>query len=288
MLISEAYSGGLLANLSVTSGYDQYLRRSSLVLNNQQSTLQTINYGYDNASRLQTVTDNTTNTPYSATYSYLANSPLVSNIVFKQSSTTRMSRTNQWDYLNRLLSVSSAPSAASALSFAYSYNNANQRTRATLADNSYWLLNYDSLGQVTSGHKYWPDQTPVAGQQFDYAFDSIGNRTSTKAGGDQNGANQRAANYGANTLNQYTNRDVPAAFDVVGVGLATNAVTVNSQTAYRKGEYLPPATEREQREHLRLAERDGRGDQSNQRVRQPVRGQDTGAIHLRCGWQPDQ
>ena len=78
----------------------------------------------------------------------------------------------------------------------------------------------------------------MAGQQFDYAFDTIGNRTSTKAGGDQNGANLRSANYGANTLNQYTNRDVPAAFDVMGVGLATNTVTVNGQTAYRKGEYF--------------------------------------------------
>jgi RHS repeat-associated protein len=238
LLLSEAYSGGLLANLSVTSGYDQYLRRTSLTLNSQPSTLNSVSYGYDNASRLQTVTDNTTNTPYSATYSYLANSLLVSNIVFKQSSTTRMSRTNQWDYLNRLLGVSSAPCAASALSFAYSYNNANQRTRTALADNSYWSFNYDSLGQATSGHKYWSDQTPVAGQQFDYAFDNIGNRLSTKAGGDQNGANQRTANYGANTLNQYTNRDVPGAVDIVGVGLATNAVTVNGTTAYRKGEYF--------------------------------------------------
>jgi len=33
LLLSEAYSGGLLANLSVTSGYDQYLRRTSLTLN---------------------------------------------------------------------------------------------------------------------------------------------------------------------------------------------------------------------------------------------------------------
>jgi RHS repeat-associated protein len=92
--------------------------------------------------------------------------------------------------------------------------------------------------QTGSNSGSWPDQTPVAGQQFEYTFDDIGNRTQTKAGGDQNGANQRPANYGANTLNQYTNRDVPAAFDVVGVGLATNTVTVNSQTTYRKGEYF--------------------------------------------------
>ena len=48
--------------------------------------------------------------------------------------------------VNRLLSVSSAPSAASALTFNYSYNDANQRVRVNLADGSLW--EYDSLGQV--------------------------------------------------------------------------------------------------------------------------------------------
>jgi hypothetical protein len=41
---------------------------------------------------------------------------------------------------------------------------------------------YDALGQVTSGKKYWSDGTPVAGQQFEYEFDDIGNRTSTESG----------------------------------------------------------------------------------------------------------
>ena len=43
-----------------------------------------------------------------------------------------MITTKQYDYLNRLLSVSSAPSAASALSFGYAYNTANQRIRSAL------------------------------------------------------------------------------------------------------------------------------------------------------------
>ena len=127
---------------------------------------------------------------------------------------------------------------SSAIGDSYAYNNANQRTRSTLADGSYWLYTYDSLGQVVAGNKYWADGTPVAGQQFDYTFDTIGNRTATLAGGDQNGANLRSASYGANSLNQYTNRTVPGAVDVMGVAFATNAVTVNGQTAYRKGEYF--------------------------------------------------
>ena len=97
---------------------------------------------------------------------------------------------------------------------------------------------YDSLGQVTGGHKYFYDGTPVPGQQFDYSFDTIGNRTQTKAGGDQTGGNQRVAAYTANNLNQYTSRDYPGTNDVIGAALATNGVTVNGTAAWRKGEYF--------------------------------------------------
>ena len=38
---------------------------------------------------------------------------------------------------------------------------------------------------------------------------NIGNQKQTQAGGDENGANLRSGNYYANSLNQYTNRDVP-------------------------------------------------------------------------------
>ena len=124
-----------------------------------------------------------------------------------------MTTTRQNDYLDRLTSISSVGGASSAspISFNYNYNAANQRMKDTLVDGSYWVYNYDALGQVTSGHKYFYDQTPVAGQQFDYTFDDIGNRTQTKTGGDQNGGNQRSTNYSANNLNQYTKRCHPLA-----------------------------------------------------------------------------
>jgi RHS repeat-associated protein len=233
-LLSESFSGGILNGLSVTNGYDADLRRTNLTSLNGASTLALAAYGYDNASRLSTVSDGVNN----AAYSYLANSPIVSQIVFKQSSTTRMTTTKSYDYLNRLTQISSAPTTTNAISFNYSYNNANQRTRVYLADGSYWLYQYDSLGQVISANKYWSDETPVAGQQFDYAFDTIGNRTQTQSGGDAGGANLRTANYTNNTLNQITSRDVPAYVDIKGVSFATNSVTVNGTTAYRKVEYF--------------------------------------------------
>ena len=237
MPLSESYSSGTLGGLAITNGYDQFLRRTNLVALNSGSALTWQSYGYDNASRLSLVTDNTGGTPYSAGYSYIANSPLVSQIIFKQGTTTRMTTSKSYDYLNRLTSIGSVASGGTN-SFAYSYNSANQRTGVTNADSSKWVYGYDSLGQVTSGKKYWNDGTAVAGQQFGYTFDDIGNRTQTQAGGDQNGANLRTAYYTANNLNQYTSRTVPNAVD--SIGLATNkaTVTVNDHRAYRKGSYF--------------------------------------------------
>jgi YD repeat-containing protein len=69
------------------------------------------------------------------------------------------------------------------------FSTANQRTSVTNADGTYWIYQYDSLGQVTRGLKYFSDNSIVPGQQFDYTFDDIGNRKTAKTGGDENGAN---------------------------------------------------------------------------------------------------
>lgn len=88
--------------------------------------------------RLLTATDNSHATAYSATYAYVANSPLIAQISYKAGSTPRMTTTNQFDYLNRLTQKSSLPCGAGAVTFNYSYNSANQRTYVTNADGSFW------------------------------------------------------------------------------------------------------------------------------------------------------
>jgi len=65
----------------------------------------------------------------------------------------------------------------------------------------------------------------------------FGNRSSTRAGGDEKGLNLRSAAYSVNDLNQYTNRTVPGGVDIVGVANAPAVVTVNNQAAYRHTEY---------------------------------------------------
>jgi YD repeat-containing protein len=143
--------------------------------------------------------------------------PLIGQIAFTRNGQSRMTTTRQYDNLNRLTSISSQGSAigSSAIGYSYAYNDANQRTRASLADGAYWSYQYDPLGQVVSGKKHWADQGLVAGEQFEYTFDDIGNRTQTKAGGDEQGANLRVAAYQPNLLNQYDSRQVPGAVDGV-------------------------------------------------------------------------
>ena len=144
-LLDEAYSGGPLSGLSVTNGFDTIMRRTNNVILNGSTVLCKVTNNYDTVSRLSVVSDGTNN----ATYSYLANSMLVSQIVFKQNSTTRMTTTKAYDFLNRLTGISSAPAAAGQppLSYLYAYNNANQRTQVTTYDGSYWKYTNDTLGR---------------------------------------------------------------------------------------------------------------------------------------------
>ena len=165
-------------------------------------------------------------------------------IVFANNGRTVMTTTKQYDFLNRLTGIASLATpkpgggGSPVSSFAYTYNSANQRTQATNTDSSHWVYQYDSLGQVISGKKYWANGTPVAGQQFTYNFDSIGNRESTTSCGDANGNNLRPANYTANNLNQYTSRDVPGYATVLGSANPNATVTVSLQRAVRQGSYF--------------------------------------------------
>jgi hypothetical protein len=125
------------------------------------------------------------------------------------------------DLLNRLHRIETLEhrfgGAAVFTAHEYLHNDANQRVRSTLHDGSYWLYEYDKLGQVTLGKKYWNDGIPAAGQQFEYRYDDIGNRTHTKSGGDEDGIDMRESDYIADHLNRYVTRGVPGAVYVLGV-----------------------------------------------------------------------
>jgi RHS repeat-associated protein len=234
-LLSENYTAGILAGMALTNRFDALLRRTTNGLLNGSTWLAQTRYTYDAASRLFSVSDGTS----SAAYAYLTNSPLVSTVLFTNGGVSRMTTRKQYDGFYRLASISSSNSAAGVLSsHGYTYNSVNQRARVDREDGTYWVYDYDVLGQMKSGKTYWSDGTPIAGQQFEYGFDDIGNRKTAASGGDQWGTNLRHENYTPNSLNQYSQRTVPDSVDVLGVANSNAVVTVNLQSTYRKGEYF--------------------------------------------------
>ena len=225
-LQDETYTAGLMNTLAVNRTFDSLNRVHGLFV----PSVSSVTYDYDAASRLQTVT-NGTNT---ATYAYVTNSPLVESVTFANAGTTRLTTAKTYDKLNRVVTIANTPSSAPVFSHAYTYNAANQRTRATREDNAYWSYGYDALGQVTSGKKFLADGTAVLGLESAWTFDDIGNRITATA----NGA---ASTYTPNTLNQYTLRSVPGAVDVLGASDAAATVTVGvnngtPQSTARQGE----------------------------------------------------
>jgi hypothetical protein len=121
---------------------------------------------------------------YSAEYHYLANSPLVEQIELENGTEPRMTTWKQYDQLNRLVSIQSQPSNDKSIRYACQYNQANQGTSAILSDSCSWKFTYHELGQVTSAKKVDAKQTAIAGAQFEYAYDTIGNRTRTSSSGE--------------------------------------------------------------------------------------------------------
>ncbi|MDF1756596.1 MAG: hypothetical protein P1U89_27675 [Verrucomicrobiales bacterium] len=183
---------------------------------------------------------------HSATYGYEPNSSLVKTINHAQNSVNRLTETRVYDNLNRLRSITNLSSAASdavAKSFTYTYNNANQRTSVNREDNTRWEYGYDALGHVTSAVKKLPDNAPLAGHQFGYSYDALGNRIAATFGGDSAGTGGlQTVSYTPNPTgdrNQYSSITHPGVVLTTGKAKVAAAVTINQQTAQdRQGEYF--------------------------------------------------
>ncbi len=203
-LESDEVDSGFMAGFSLHNTYDDFGRRDSLTAFHDLEMIQDVDYTYDNASRLHEVKafDQT----HTATYAYHDNSSLVHTVTFNNGTQNVMTTTRNFDTLNRLTSIASTKYDSTVFtSHAYEFTDANQRTKQTLADNSYWSYTYDNLGQVAEGkrHQTIPGKF-FTGQQFEYEYDTIGNLTDTEWGGNEDGQQLQTGSWTSNTLNQYT------------------------------------------------------------------------------------
>ena len=87
------------------------------------------------------------------------------------------------------------------------------------------------VSQVTNGIHRFSDDTPLAGQQFSYAYDTIGNRT-------ESARNGQPSSYTPNSLNQYTQRTHPGLLVVDALAPVTANVTVDGESATRQGDHF--------------------------------------------------
>lgn len=143
------------------------------------------------------------------------------------------------DRIGRVVAVGNQLTVpGSSLDYRYTHDSANQRTRTTREDDSYWKLEYDRLGQLAASRQVLAGGVPIAGRDFAWTFDDIGNRRTATV----NGA---TGTYFPNLLNQYSGRTVPGVIDVAGAAGLGTTVTV----AVNDGPPQPTVRQRESFHH---------------------------------------
>jgi RHS repeat-associated protein len=223
---TETYGNtGPLAGETIGRTIDPLLRINGLTAS---ALAEPIQYGFDTSGRLQTVSVGATQ----VTYGYDATLGAVNSVTWRQQNTLRLTTAKTYDRLGRLTSTThSTPQVPTAAAHTYLYNSANQRTRATREDQSYWDYTYDTLGQVTAATKRRGDGTARIGHSFGFLYDDIGNRkTST--------LNSLESTYQADLLNRYVSRTVPTRVPVLGRAAAGATVTVNGNPATRQDDWF--------------------------------------------------
>ena len=220
-ITGEIYTNGLMAGLAIGRQYNQWGGLTTLVWSGVST--ESAAYDYNPAARLAFITRGL----YKAEYTYHAGGHLISGVVHKAGGAPFLESLKGYDGFGRLTSMRHDPSSDDVFEYTYNYNMANQRVRSDYTDGSYWVYEYDGLGQVIRANRYWSNGVPVAGQAYAYGYDDIGNRMVTTNNGDM-------SVYSVNLLNQYVERGVPGRVSVIGSALSNAVVTVNNQLATRQ------------------------------------------------------
>lgn len=230
----ETYAANspLLPSLAVTRTRDSILRPSGLAVTSTSTSNLNSSFSYSpTTGRLDTITA----ADLAHTYAYQPESGLIATLTQQRAGAPVLTTTRTYDHLSRLagISTASAPSSTSTLNLNYTYNAANQRTRLTREDGTYWRYEYDALGQVTTGQKHRADTTAALAPVFGYTFDDIGNRLTAESGLPET-THPKLETYTPNLLNQYEQRTVPPLVQVLGSADPAAVVTVNFQPTRRQ------------------------------------------------------
>ena len=196
---------------------------------------QQVTYGYDGYGRFGSLTDVNTSATFS--YGYLVNSNLISTVTHG-TMIQAMQYEPQRDHLDW---VDTSVGGVSQAKFDYAVDALGRRTATEQSGKAFegYLSNglsyahlYNDRSELTQSLGRVPgSSTQVPGRKFDYAYDSIGNRSSSHV-------DDRGITYTTNKLNQYTQRTVPNYLDVAGMGPAGATITVDGMAVTRQAEFF--------------------------------------------------
>ena len=212
-------NSGLLASREVQYTWDTSLRPAGYAVSNggPASVLT-----YDSAGRLNTVSS------YGATHThgYMPGTGTLSSLTTTSGSSTILTRTLYHDRMQRLFGIVTVNASGTHLSrHGYTLDAAGRRIHASRENGQRWDYDYDTVGEVTSAVKKFPNATAIPGHAFSYQYDGIGNRTSATHGG-----TSMAVSYTPNALNQYSNITTEGGRFILGEAPATNDVFINGDT----------------------------------------------------------
>ena len=194
-----------------------------------------VEYGYDSLGRFASVTSG----DEVFTYGYIPGSSLVDSVANNHG----LVRTTTYEpHRNLIATVENAHSNNVISRFDYENDAIGRRTAITRSGSAFSSLSgsidhygYNDRSELVSAHRTL-DGEEVRGFSFGYAYDPIGNRTSSTEW-DENGV-PLTSHYTANELNEYESRTVPGHVTVLGESATDSTINVNGNPAWRKGAFF--------------------------------------------------
>jgi RHS repeat-associated protein len=235
-------------------------------------------YDYDGSSRLQTVFRSSDVTSLEGggylqkvAYTYKPYSSRINTKTFSDTPggtpTPILDTAYEYDGLGRLHKDGSTKGMVDTIHNASGTKVINEQSpefnlrgkvgRNLLLGGLYWTNDYNIRGELISSVKkldsgstedlsgtggvpgnYSDDTVFMAGQQFGYVYDDIGNRKSASFGGNWTGTGRRGTAFTPNKLNQYVSRQVSGTNDVIGTvegGASAVSITMTGTIGTMQG-----------------------------------------------------
>ena len=220
---------------TIARSYDALGRATGYAIGDGIAAGSAVSYSYDTLGRFASVTSG----DEVFTYGYVPGSSFIGSVANNYG----LVRTTTYEpHRNLIATVENAHSNNVISRFDYANDAIGRRTAITRTGSAFSSLSgsidhygYNDRSEVISAHRTLNGEG-VRGFSFGYAYDPIGNRTSSTEW-DENGV-AHTSHYTANELNEYKSRTVPGHVTVLGEAATDATVTVNGNPAWRKGAYF--------------------------------------------------